>query len=309
MVHSECAVLSYTALELLCPILTMADPVLLLMRPSSSAEYSVSPAHTAWHLADSTSYEDAATLPLAAMTAAIGLFRRLGLQEPPATGTGNAEGVVVVNGASSSVGAFVVQLAKRAGYTVVAIAGQSSDVPKELGADHIIDYRGKDSKALGKAVKDAVAQSGKKIVGVYDAVSTEATVETFAYEVLQPEGGQITTVLPSHENGDGLTVKNVKVIRTYVGHVVYHHFEYWATTTDITLFSQSRLEAPTRTRKTSAKSGSDRLENGLTEAHSRQTESNSCLMVSTLLMKVFTSSKTTKSMASSWFTESQTANA
>lgn len=150
------------------------------------------------------------------MTAAIGLFRRLGLQEPPTTGQGKAEGVVVVNGASSSVGAFIVQLAKRAGYTVVGIAGQSADIPKELGADYIVDYRGKSAQDLGKAVKEAVAKSGKKIVGVYDAVSTGSTVEMLAYEVLQPEGGKITTVLPAHDNGEGLTVKNVTVDRTMV---------------------------------------------------------------------------------------------
>lgn len=156
------------------------------------------------------------------MTAAIGLFRRLGLQEPPATGQGKAEGVVVVNGGSSSVGAFAVQLAKRAGYTVVGIAGSSADIPKQLGADYIVDYRGKSAAELGKAVKDAVAQSGKKIVGVYDAVSTDSTVEMLAYEVLQPEGGKITTVLTPHENGEGLTVKNVSVDRTMVSpHTVY----------------------------------------------------------------------------------------
>lgn len=156
------------------------------------------------------------------MTAAIGLFRRLGLQEPPATGQGKAEGVVVVNGAASSVGAFVVQLAKRAGYTVVAIAGQSKQIPEELGADYIVNYRGKSAQDLGKEVKEAVSKSGKKIVGVYDAVSTEATVEMLAYEVLQPEGGTITTVLPAHDNAEGLTVKNVEVKRTMVSRSLGH---------------------------------------------------------------------------------------
>ena len=48
---------------------------------------------------------------------------------------------VIVNGASSSVGAYAVQLAKRAGIFVVAIAGASWKYVDELGADVIVDYR------------------------------------------------------------------------------------------------------------------------------------------------------------------------
>lgn len=48
---------------------------------------------------------------------------------------------VIVYGASSSVGAYVVQLAKLAGYFVVGIAGSSAEYVKSLGADVVIDYR------------------------------------------------------------------------------------------------------------------------------------------------------------------------
>lgn len=47
----------------------------------------------------------------------------------------------MIYGASSSVGAYAVQLAKRAGLFVVAIAGASGDYVKSLGADVVIDYR------------------------------------------------------------------------------------------------------------------------------------------------------------------------
>ena len=48
---------------------------------------------------------------------------------------------VIINGASSSVGAFAVQLAKRAGLFVVGVAGASKDYAKSLGADIVLDYR------------------------------------------------------------------------------------------------------------------------------------------------------------------------
>jgi NADPH:quinone reductase-like Zn-dependent oxidoreductase len=81
--------------------------------------HSICPAWTTFPLAENTSYEDAATLPLAVMTAAIGLFVKLGLAEPTADGAASPEAKgkgVLVWAASSSVGAFAVQLAKKAGY-------------------------------------------------------------------------------------------------------------------------------------------------------------------------------------------------
>ena len=48
---------------------------------------------------------------------------------------------VIVYGASSSVGAYVVQLARLAGYFVVGVAGSSADYAKSVGADAVVDYR------------------------------------------------------------------------------------------------------------------------------------------------------------------------
>lgn len=122
----------------------------------------MSPAASVIPLPADLGYEDASTLPLAIFTAAIGLFIKLGLAELPDLPnkatlgkagqllyrksyrlnfiTGHNEAIVVY-GASSSVGAYVVQLAKLAGYFVVAIAGSSADYAKSLGANVVIDYR------------------------------------------------------------------------------------------------------------------------------------------------------------------------
>lgn len=49
-------------------------------------EYTVAPASTTFPIPENTSFEAAATLPLAVMTAAIGLFVVLGIPEPPKPG-------------------------------------------------------------------------------------------------------------------------------------------------------------------------------------------------------------------------------
>lgn len=72
----------------------------------SYAEYAVAPAHTTFALPAHTSFEEAVALPLAAMTAAVGLFVRLGLPEPWTAGAEDGKreagaGPLIVYGAAS----------------------------------------------------------------------------------------------------------------------------------------------------------------------------------------------------------------
>ena len=55
---------------------------------------------------------------------------------------------LIVYGASTAVGVFATQLAKRAGFFVVGVAGSSSDYAKSVGADIVVDYRGKSTEEL-----------------------------------------------------------------------------------------------------------------------------------------------------------------
>jgi NADPH2:quinone reductase len=103
-------------------------------------------------LGPNTSFEEAATIPLAAMTSAIALFVELGLPtplEPAKTPT-----TILINGASSSIGSFAVQLAKLANLRVIGIAGSGSPYAKECGADVVVDYRGKSTDELVRAVNE-----------------------------------------------------------------------------------------------------------------------------------------------------------
>ncbi|RYE41229.1 MAG: NADPH:quinone oxidoreductase family protein [Hyphomicrobiales bacterium] len=81
---------------------------------------------------DSVSFEQAAALPVAYVTADLALHRRGHLQ---------AGETLLVQGASGGVGAAAVQLGKAAGATVIAVAGgvEKTALCHRLGAHHTID--------------------------------------------------------------------------------------------------------------------------------------------------------------------------
>lgn len=96
---------------------------------------------------DTMSFERASVLPLGVSTAASAMFQsdQLGLRAPdhaaPAATTTTNE-VVVIWGASTSVGSNAVQLAAAAGYRVLATASpRHHDRARALGAAAVVDYR------------------------------------------------------------------------------------------------------------------------------------------------------------------------
>lgn len=122
-------------------------------------EYSIALASLTFALGPNTSFEDAATLPLAVGTAFIGLYKRLEVKPlPDFSGSAKTDPhkPIVIYGASSSVGSFAVQLAKLSGLFVVGIAGAGGAYAKSLGADVVVDYRGKSSEQILEAVKGSI---------------------------------------------------------------------------------------------------------------------------------------------------------
>jgi NADPH:quinone reductase-like Zn-dependent oxidoreductase len=97
-------------------------------------------------LPDQVSFERAAVVPLGIATAAAGLYEsdQLALALPTAAAHPRGD-VVLVWGASTSVGCNAVQLARASGFAVLATAGpKNHDLVRSLGAETVFDYRDPD---------------------------------------------------------------------------------------------------------------------------------------------------------------------
>jgi NADPH2:quinone reductase len=136
-------------------------------------------------------------MPLAALTAAIGLYAndRLNLPSPLAPATVPIP--LVVYGGSSAVGAYAIQLAKRSNiHPIIAIAGRAQDhVTKLLDAskgDVVLDYRAGDD-AVVQGIKSSL--KGQKLEYAYDATAEHNSWANIC-QVLDRETGKITLVLP-----------------------------------------------------------------------------------------------------------------
>ena len=108
---------------------------------SAFAEYVCAPERAWAHKPTNLTFEEAATLPQAAIMALQALRGRGGIR--PADR-------VLVNGASGSVGPFAVQIAKSSGAHVTGVCSTAkTDFVRGLGADDVIDYT-KDDYTVGQ---------------------------------------------------------------------------------------------------------------------------------------------------------------
>ena len=107
--------------------------------PGSCAEYVSVHRERLAHMPAGSTFEQAAALPIAAVTALQAVRERGGVQ---------AGARVLVNGAAGGVGTFSVQIAKALGAEVTAVCSTPNvEMVRSLGADHVVDYTADDFAA------------------------------------------------------------------------------------------------------------------------------------------------------------------
>jgi NADPH:quinone reductase-like Zn-dependent oxidoreductase len=121
-------------------------------KPGSLAELVCIKPDSARLIPEGISFEEAASLPVAALTALNGL-RRCGIKE----GSN-----VLINGATGGVGHFAVQIAKAKGAIVTATtSAANNELAKQLGADHISGYKKDDLYGISNKFDSILDAYGK----------------------------------------------------------------------------------------------------------------------------------------------------
>lgn len=149
-------------------------------RFGSYAEYTAVDEYLLAKLPDSISYEEAAAVPLAGLTAWQVLFTHGDLKEGE---------TVLIHAGAGGVGMYAIQLAKHAGAHVITTASEKNhELLYSLGADQVIDYK-----------KENFEEILKDIDLVFDTMGGE--VAENSYTVLKPHTGRLITIVgePNHD--------------------------------------------------------------------------------------------------------------
>jgi len=129
-----------------------------------------------------TSFEEAAAIPMAAITALQGMRDEGQIQ---------AGQKVLINGASGGVGTFAVQIAKSFGAEVTAVCStRNLEQAQSIGADHVIDYTKENFTKNGQQYDLVFAANGYHSLSAYKRALTPKGIYVMA-------GGTMTQIFQS----------------------------------------------------------------------------------------------------------------
>lgn len=175
------------------------------------AEYTAVDDNLLAHMPENVSYEEAAAVPLAGMTALQALFDYGKLAEGEK---------VLIHAGSGGVGTYAIQLAKNKGAYVISTASEKNrDLLLSLGVDQFIDYKTEDftdilsdvdviidtmgGDVLENSFKVIKPHTGRivSVAGDADKELIEKADITFNNIWLQPNGKQLTELAQLMEQG------------------------------------------------------------------------------------------------------------
>ncbi len=183
------------------------DRVMAIVHYGGFAEQVVADENDVFVIPYNMDFVNAAAFPVVYGTSHIGLKYKLKLM---------AGETLLVNGAAGGVGLTAVELGKKMGAIVIASAGgpEKLKVAKDMGADHLIDYKSEDIRNQSKIFTD-----GRGVDAVYDPVGGAAFDSSLRAAV---QGGRVLVVgfasgTVPQVPANILLVKNLSVIGYYWG--------------------------------------------------------------------------------------------
>jgi len=167
------------------------DDVFALLPCGGFAEYATVPERLVAAKPANLSFEQAAAVPMAAVTALVALRDDARIQPGQQ---------VLVNGASGGVGTFAVQIAQAFGADVVGVcAKRNVDLIRSLGATEVIDYTSEDFTRHGRRYDVVLDIAGRRSVAACRRVlasnGTFVAIGGPAGRWLQPAGHVFSTLV------------------------------------------------------------------------------------------------------------------
>jgi len=187
---------------------------------------------------DALKFEDACVLPLTLATAAGMLFEKesLDLEWPTTDVTtrsnrNHGEEIVVVWGASASVGCCAVQMLRAAGYRVLATASKHNfELVKECGAEAVFDHTEEDCvDQVCKWVEDKKL----RLAGVLAIVINPDIFEKCGQVAKRLPGNKhVATslargIMSEPDLGEGIKVSSCEYILFDLWYSYLHHYQVW----------------------------------------------------------------------------------